>query len=246
MNPINFQNKFKIFVDPADAIVSSQIIKGRRNTKEINLISQLIKKGDIVLDLGAHIGYFSLHLSQMVEDNGKVYAFEPSINNYSFLVKNIQVNNYKNIIPFNKAVADKPGKGTLFLAPIIKGNKSNTGDHRIYDIQNREQQEIDITTLDDFIKEYPQKISFIKIDTQGSEYKIFKGATTVLKEMKPILFFEFWPSGLKANGSDANAMLQFLYDLEYECFLEKTKIYPNHIFDKNFNFINLFGFPKQK
>src|SRR5205085_647179 len=85
-----------------------------------------IKKGDIVVDIGAHIGLFSLCAAQ---DASKVYAFEPLQDNFKLLEENIKQNNCKNIFPFQMAVARKTGQQELFindnsLAPSLYINRS--------------------------------------------------------------------------------------------------------------------------
>ncbi len=71
---------------------------------------RMLKKGDIVYDIGAHVGYFTLLASVLVGDEGKVIAFEPSLRNFLFLKKHIKINKLKNVICLNVAVSNKSAK----------------------------------------------------------------------------------------------------------------------------------------
>ena len=73
-----------------------------------------INNDDVVLDIGAHIGLFSLFASQFCK-NGKIFCFEPIKENYEELLKNIEINNIQNIIPFNNAVSSKTEKTKIYL-----------------------------------------------------------------------------------------------------------------------------------
>ena len=67
------------------------------------LVKRIVRNGDIVVDIGAHIGYYTLIFARLVGPKGKVFAFEPEPNNFNLLIKNIKINGYKNIIPVQKA-----------------------------------------------------------------------------------------------------------------------------------------------
>ena len=74
------------------------------------------KKGDIVIDAGAHVGFYTLKTAKQVGPKGLVISIEPEERNYSFLTLNIKVNKYSNIIPINAALSDYEGKNLLYLS----------------------------------------------------------------------------------------------------------------------------------
>ena len=74
---------------------------------EFDLVKRTIKKGDVVLDIGANIGVYTVLFAEIVGDKGRVYAFEPDPKNFALLKKNIEINKYKNVVLINKAVLNK-------------------------------------------------------------------------------------------------------------------------------------------
>ncbi len=105
----------KMYIDPKrNPAIALYDIGGYENV-ETQLFESHIKEGDVVLDLGANIGYFTLIAAKCVGANGKVYAFEPDPTNFSFLKRSVEINNYKNVVCEQKAVSNKNGVVKLFL-----------------------------------------------------------------------------------------------------------------------------------
>lgn len=195
----------RFYIDKWDDVISQELILSNRwEDYQTTLFKQNIKKGDVVIDIGAHIGYYTLIAANIVGKKGKVYAFEPDLKNFNILVKNIKVNKFKNIIPINKAVAEKNGKLDLFINP------TNTGDHRIYQSKDkRKTMKINVITLNNMLRN--EKVDLIKMDIQGSELVALKGASYILAKNKNIkIITEFWPGGLNLSGGSPKEFLQLL------------------------------------
>ena len=84
------------------------------------VIKQNISSGDIVIDIGANIGYFTLIMAKCIRENGKVFSFEPEPKNFELLKKNVEINNYSNVILEKKAIGKKTGTTKLYLHNSIK------------------------------------------------------------------------------------------------------------------------------
>jgi len=126
-----------------------------------------INSNDVVVDIGAHIGVFSI-MAAYYANLGKVYSFEPMKENFNLLNENINLNRLSNITSFNKAVSDKDGKLKFFVSKTKnKGQNSMT---RLS--ENQEEISVDKISFKKFIKKIPQ-INFLKMDCEGSEYDIF-------------------------------------------------------------------------
>lgn len=175
------------------------------------LMLSKINNGDVVIDIGANIGYYTILFSNKVGKKGKVISIEPDETNYKILQKNIKENNLKNVIVVKKALGNENKKIYLYKS------EENYGDHRVWGDKNktadtkRERISVECQKLDDLIKDLKEeKINFIKMDVQGFEGKVIEGGQKVIKENKPIIFFEYWPWAIKKSASDLQKMLLFL------------------------------------
>jgi FkbM family methyltransferase len=197
--------RLKIFINKSDISVSEGLLQyGIWEEYTTKIIKENIKKGDTVLDLGAHIGYDTLIMAKLVGPKGKVYSFEPDSKNFELLKKNVEVNHFKNVILINKAVNDKSKVLKFYIS------QENTADHRLYDSNdNRNYVEIQSVSLDDYFKK-TIKVDFVKMDIQGSEVKALLGARKIISFNKRIkILTEFWPLGLKLSGYGPKALLDF-------------------------------------
>lgn len=134
-----------------------------------------IKKDDIIVDIGAHIGIFSIMAAKR---GSKVLSYEPVPDNFSLLEKNIELNHMTNIKPINKAVCSAVGKRKISLEPV------NFGGHSFYS-SSGSFIEIECVNLEKILTENNlEKIDLLKIDCEGAEYEIL--LKTKEKAMKKI------------------------------------------------------------
>ncbi len=181
---------------------------------ETDYILKEIQEGDVVLDIGANIGYYTLILAKLVGNSGKVFAFEPEPNNFNLLKKNVKKNRYQNVILENMALSNSNGKIKLYLA------KQNRGEHRIYRSKavSNDFVEVNMMTLDEYFKNVPliEKIAFIKMDVEGSEWGVLQGMRSLLeKKSKLKILLEFDPDQIMDFGTNPKDIINFLHD---ECF----------------------------
>ena len=200
----------KMYLDKVDALSLS--INGIHEKIITNLIKKEIHSGDVVLDIGAHIGYYTLQFANLVGSTGKVYAFEPEPKNFELLKKNVQINKHDNVVLIQKIVSDKDGIVEFFISKFDSiGNKlfkSNEAGSSI---------KIESTTLDEYFKDLKKKIDFIKMDIQGGEGKAILGMKNLLKENKNLkIIQEWWPDALKQNHANPEDHLKFLQHIGYK------------------------------
>ena len=201
----------KMFLDSKDSLCLS--INGVYEPFETELVKKEIKKGDVVLDLGANIGYYTLIFAKLVGKRGKVFAFEPDPTNFSLLKKNVEINGYKNVELVQKAVSNKTGKIKLYLC------EDNKGDHRIYNSHDgRQSIEIEAIRLDDYFKNYNGAVDFIKMDIQGAEGGAIQGMFNLLKKNNVKIITEFWSIGLKRFGIDSEECLKLLIEFGFKLY----------------------------
>ena len=146
------------------------------------------KEKAIVLDIGAHNGYFCIFASKNLNKDSTIIGFEPIFENYKIANKNIEINGFKNIKIYNYGVYNKSGKCEIFI------NKSNPAGHSLFEkkikIENQSIQKrtIPVISLDDlFVKYNINNCNFLKVDCEGAEYSIFyKSSISTLNKIDTI------------------------------------------------------------
>lgn len=167
----------------------------------------LFKEGDVALDIGANIGWYSLLLSNVMPDNTVIYAFEPDPLNFKLLNNNIELNKRSNIVAVNCAVSNKNE-----IKKLYQYSNRNLGRHSLLDINEGEYVEVEAVVLDDYIlsKELDvSRVKFIKIDVEGYEYFALSGASNVLNHVDTVIS-EFVPRHMKKGGVDPKLLIDLL------------------------------------
>ena len=191
----------KMLANPRDQVITPWLKKGVWEPVETALFRSEIHPGDVVVDVGANVGYFTLIAAQLVGDSGRVWAFEPDPDAFSILERNVELNGYKNVTLVNKALGSEPGTLRLFRHP------TNLGDHRIYDPgDERVAVEVPVTTLDKALGD-TARLDLIKVDTQGAECAVLLGASGALAHRDVALIMEYTPRYIRQMGQDPQACL---------------------------------------
>ena len=178
---------------------------------ETDLFKSFVRKGMMVVDIGANLGYYTLIAADLVGPQGKVFAFEPDPENFRLLLKNIEANGYRNVKAVNQAVTDKTGKAELFLC------EESSGSHSIHDFgEKRKSITVSSTSLDDFLGKRFSRVDLVKIDVEGVEPIVFSGMKEIIKaNPKLVIITEFWPHALKKAGFDPADFLKTLEDQDF-------------------------------
>ena len=173
-----------MLLDSRDKGISQDLlVNGLREPFLTEIINDEIKDGEVIVDIGANIGYYVLQESLLVGQRGKVYAIEPVHGNIEILERNIRLNGYENIEVFELAIGDKNGMGEIMVSELR--NRSSmvaSGMSYIYSSP------IEIVMLDTFLqgKRHPD---IIKMDVEGYEYEIIRGCKELLASGRPLKIF---------------------------------------------------------
>lgn len=181
---------------------------------EIKFVIDILPNNGVLIDIGANYGVFSLNIAKARNDI-MIFAFEPVKNTFTFLNKNIKINNLEErVISFQNAIGENEG--------LLKiENNRHTNNQIIFD--DREQlstlikhEEVKATTIDNIVKlNNIKNVSFIKIDVEGFEKSVLLGAMQTIKSFKPILLLELYDGHLNKFGSSKAEIINFLKDLGY-------------------------------
>lgn len=166
-----------------------------------------------VFDIGAHIGLYAIPASNVVAPDGVVYAFEPSETNRRYLKRHLGYNNIHNVIILPYIVGELTEEKQIFyenkdVDPM--GSLHPKKNINRYSPVYRKQ-----ISLDDFTRDFNLDPDVIKIDVEGSEYNILKGAGKVIKRYHPIVFLSIHPKQLGLFNSSVNELKELIDSLNY-------------------------------
>jgi FkbM family methyltransferase len=201
--------------------------KGNYEVFETLFCEKYIKPGMTIFDIGANIGMYSLPLSFLVKHNGKVHAFEAESKNYERLRINIALNNFTNIKLNHNAVFSESVEVTLNVFPDSVNSWHSLGSPELPDpfnpgklISPKEKQVVQGVSIDDYVSNCKiEKIHFMKIDVEGAEFDVLKGASSSLeKGLIDVIMFEISLPQTKSMGHDYYKIFEYLNE-------KKMKIY---------------------
>jgi FkbM family methyltransferase len=199
--------------------------------KDRDRLYSLVKKGDVIFDVGTNIGETLLNFARLTGNEGHVYGFEPDDENYRNVQKNISLNNFSNTHVFKQAVSDKKETVKLFVV-----EPHNRGMNRILEPGEEHGEQfivLETTMLDSIVQENDiKRLDLMKIDIEGYEMHALRGAVDTLKRYKPALFIEVGYTRLLSHKTSPNELIIFLENLGYTIYHSGTdeRITPSYDF----------------
>jgi FkbM family methyltransferase len=189
------------------------------------LLMEILKPGDCFIDIGAHIGYFSLLAALLVGDRGSVFSIEMESKNHAKLLENVQLNQFKNLKAFNVALGSR-AKSTEFFF-----NLDNDGGHALWNVglhdsnlKSRVSPTLRLTQMETFDRLLSQQSvrspKLIKIETEGSEYEVLQGSLKTIQSYRvPYIICGINRFNLQMMEVDEKAIRTLMTSLGYEAYL---------------------------
>lgn len=217
---VNFDNHFAHFV----------YFMGEYEPAITKIIGTLIEPGDVCLDIGGNIGWFTTLLQKKVGKNGEVHTFEPVPTTFEVLKKNVKSNNNSEVVRLNNfALGESEGEVNLHLFDNLSDGHASISDFgqtdfKVYPCR--------VSTLNSYLKENKiENVKFVKVDVEGAELMMFKGATDLFRQKVPPIFeIEMALDTTRGFGYLPNDLVKFIssqseYDFfaidEHNCVLVK-------------------------
>jgi FkbM family methyltransferase len=206
-------------VDIAEGIELSLFLFGKFQSHIINNPFLKIQPDYTILDIGANVGLMTLQFAKLVPQ-GKVYSFEPTFYALERLKKNLSLNPSlaKNVTVINSFVSEKSDHNPNIVAYSswkVSGERSSE-DHPVHWGTPKEATGVPSISLDDFVvKQDMKKIDFIKIDTDGHEYEVFKGAKKAIAKYRPRIIFEIGLYVMEEKKISFDFYYGYFTDLNY-------------------------------
>jgi FkbM family methyltransferase len=178
------------------------------------VLREHLHANDVAIDIGANVGWHALMMASRVGTGGRVYAFEPNETTRRRLIAAIEDNALSNVVVDPRAVSDRVGAAG-FDAPPAGHVWDGTG--RLS--RDATATSIECTTLDAFAESQQiTRVSFIKIDVEGWEFAVLRGAERLLQIARPVVVFEYDPAYISRSGGSGNALTALLAGSGYELF----------------------------
>ena len=206
----------RLFIDLSDHVIGLNILRGHYEQDEIQFVRRLLKPGDSAIDVGGHIGFFTMHMAAAVGPEGRVYAFEPLETNANLLERSIAENGFGDRIRFQRAaVGAAPGTATLtFPEETLNSGGAYLLRNGTAALTGNQRREVVLVALDAL--ELRRPLRFIKMDVEGAEPQVLRGAARILAEDKPLILSELHPTQLdRASGITAQEFLAQIAAMGY-------------------------------
>lgn len=214
---------------------------GGHQRSEIGLVKSLLGKGGAVIDVGAHIGTFSIPLAQHVGASGHVYSFEPTAESHQILNRNIESNGLSGCVtPVNALVSDQvedyrsqyqdDHTSAAFYLPVgdeDEASEAQTEDLTCIELDRWAVDEADLDRLD-----------MIKVDTEGMELRVLRSAASLIEKFKPAIMVEISVDHLARAGDTVEEVDRFLRDFGYHLF---RNLGPRHSRNEDFRLARIWS-----
>jgi FkbM family methyltransferase len=206
----------RLFVDLSDHVIGLNIVRGRYESEEVDFARSVLRPGDTAIDAGAHIGFFTMQMAAAVGATGRVYAFEPFDANADLLERSITENRFEDRVVVQRAAVGAAAGSATLTFPVETLNSG--GAYLLREgtslLAGNQKKEVPLVALDGLDIRRP--VRFIKMDVEGAEPQVIKGAARILREDRPVILSELHPTQLdRASGVTADEFLVQIRALGY-------------------------------
>ena len=199
-------------------LIFKQLTKYSAHTRnEVAMLGSLIREGDNILDIGAHIGTFAIPFARFSKGKGRVFSFEGHPENYKLLLQNIEINNLQGQIwPVNAVVAETEEAGLSVRLP----DDSNTGAYYFQPGEESTGEGLRSVNIDSWYArqdgDFP--LALVKVDVEGAEVSVLRSCMNLLSGQLPALYIEINAQALRRFGHSARDIAAILEPLGYHYF----------------------------
>lgn len=226
---------YPLILDNRDVGMTPTIVKTGEWEPELGEVYRaLLKPGMRCVEIGAHVGYFTLLAAGLVGGEGKVYAFEPNLSTFDFLIRNIRLNNVGYVCEaFSVGISDQEGEAIFHAFERNQGSSSLSAlPKQILNelLETPKEINVHLQTLDSIKPLQKERIDFVKIDAEGAEFKILKGGNHFFKNcLSPnaVVAMEVNPPALQGADSSVQELYELIREYGFHTYrLEEYQITP--------------------
>jgi FkbM family methyltransferase len=197
----------------AEGQIARYLHDGNYEGVERRLVSRYLKRGMTVIDIGANVGLYSLIAEKLVSPGGSVWAVEPSLDSYDRLLRNLKLNKARLVTAVKVALSAKDDRSAI----LLRETGHQDGERYLlpdgWKVESpADTEEVPTISLDTLCKRRGiRSVDFIKMDVEGGEYEVLRGATeTLTANPGMVMVFEHTREGCARAGSTPQAIAQLL------------------------------------
>jgi FkbM family methyltransferase len=197
--------------------LSKQVfIGGCYEANELAFLARTLRPGMTVVDAGANEGLYTLLAARCVGPTGSVWAFEPSSREFDRLRYNVENNELSNVRLFRIALGDSPAEQDLLIAAAEHAGQSTLGRFAYESVGNLGRERVPIQKLDDLVQQHGlNRLDLLKVDVEGAEGRLLRGARNTLRDLRPLVLFEVLEPALLNQGDTLDELLRILREACY-------------------------------
>jgi FkbM family methyltransferase len=244
--PVPYHLPFGAWFLLRDGMLDRGLLWGSFETAELRFVEKFLQPGMCVLDIGAHHGLYTLLASRRVGSGGKVIAFEPSPRERRLLIQNLRLNSCSNVRLESCALGNEHARSDLYL---VQGREDGCNSLRPPATTAPTQTVlVDVISLDDYLLNAGvKKVDFVKLDVEGAEREVLRGAPYLFGTSRPVILAEVQDIRTHPWGYPAREIVQLLDRAGYDWFriLDSGRLAPTEIHAQNYD-ANLVGIPRDR
>jgi FkbM family methyltransferase len=204
-------------LNPSDYTQSEFFWTGESDRWDIYHVMKLVKPGSTIFDIGANFGYYALRICERLGAQCNIHCFEPTFETYERLVRNIQLNEFSEKIRAHRiGVSDQQSVGAL------AHQTGNSGASRI--VAAGKGQQVSLIDLDAFCEQNQiSRLDFIKMDVQGFEPRVLKGAAATIRRFQPAMLVELDPYMLQLQSSSPLDVARIVHEFGYRLYVANRR-----------------------
>jgi FkbM family methyltransferase len=200
-----------VMIWPGNELSRVLFLTGNFEPNELTWMSQTLVEGMTMIDIGAHMGMYTLTASKLVGESGVVVAVEPSTREFQRLNFHVTLNELRNVRCLQLAASSASGEATLKIASEWNSGHNTFGEFFNPEVETIREERVLTQTLDAVVSaQNLERVDLIKIDVEGHELQVLAGAVETLTRFRPNLLIEVFEETLRRQGGSAEAVLEFL------------------------------------
>lgn len=174
-----------------------------------DFLRTVCRPGQVVLDVGAHIGLFSVVIARSVGSAGRVFSFEPTPETRGVLESVVRLNGVQDVVAVRpEAVAECTGFAEFHSVRVAGANSNSL----VRTDRHESVMSVPTTNIDDFVAGCAERCDLVKIDAEGAELAVLRGAMHTLRTLRPSMWLALHPASLVGSGASLRMIWELLED----------------------------------